>query len=679
MAVFKQMIQLRDKVVESYGANVDALEWFKNGTRPVNDIVPVPVDGENIALHFQSNGYLTIDRDGEVLKDMIYTDLATMQEQIADDLPYTTVDLVNKLSESTTVYESISDLCTKYSYTNRVPLTDIFNQLDQVPSAEVQSFKNDLFMISTKDGYVTLPTFIKMADNYFGKAKEATDDEALEVDTTNPFTLQAVINVALFIISSALSAICTALSGVFGGFMLAIGAIIQLLTNMWSALNTQAEYEYDPTSGNTFVCGPVMMVDGFRRYCSPGWNSVVIPHNRHVYYKDRGGVAGFIWLNDDYSDYRTNCYLEAFYKPMEAFEFLINKGAFSLTGDGLGISNLSVNYSILRTLYDNDSIPNYDGDNSAPISKVEVIASLAMGLLIQEIICYGNTHDMSTPPSIGIQGFFNNTDPTISDGQDEKLTFRCAQLLIETHFFGGSTLEEQLKFIMDNGYDSKVAQCFTSWLAADVLSHGANFYCRATTWEGCSVLSTSIGSSSNWPMIYSFAPLHPMILSEASGPKCREQEYSGSLLSDCLPSTFGITLPKLNLGQVVQLLEVMAIIVIASAIAITPLRVKMAKRRYGKEALRADNINKKRTEYLNDPTNAAKRDAYESAALKFDLGGKWFGWGSFDAANGWVNSGPADSYTDSIKFNQMFSKQQSLNNDLSSLITQIRNLITTTV
>jgi hypothetical protein len=675
------MISLRDEFTAEYTNHVNALECIKTGvieagTRfsfGMND-----TNGDKILVNGDAySQVINIIRNG-VRHSFDPRDIIDKWNQPFELGGETEIgEVFSRASSNADTYQVLSQLATKYSYANRVKYNDLLLYTDGLVGDDVRTIKESLFNATNDEGYVSLHSFLSILQSWKKDVDEAADDESFEIDTTNPFRLECLMNTVISGVYEVASIILTAVKGIWAVIAALILGVINVIMRMVNYVGDLSDVKLDYECNNQFVSGPIIATENI----TPG--NTTIPRDGHIYYSSNGGASTFTWWNSDKTKIKMNSYLEPYLKPYQTINWLVDNGYLSYTKEN-NISWLYIPESYTNWKYGwshiYDSIPDWCKHSASDpaVTPGEVIGSIGTNLVVYSIyLAACNNISITGRYQFGIKYVSSSTPGTVhpTASSDEKVFFYAIR-----HLLMAMDEASYDDFIAHQDMDmEQLADNLTSWLSNDILPKRDSLLQRATSPTALGVVYNYSGSAIDdyvsWNMVlpYTLAGLNQDAVFIDNNGIYQIYTALETMTADCLPVKTGVTLPAFNSDSLKQVFAIIAIATTVATISVTALSVSMAKRRRGKQALRAANINKLREEYLADPTDQAKREAFESASLKFDVFGRVFGWGSYDAANGWFNAPSKSTQSENSFLSSILSRDVST--DTVELVKRVLKLI----
>lgn len=655
MSVFKQFIALRDKLAEHVQHGLDALNLISTGDDSIvltNDVLPA-FDDKTVKVE---NGTLTLyNPDGTICAVKNYEDVKDLDEYIEGyDIKWS--ELVDNISDGAATYQLMGDLMSKFSYTNRISYSDVSNYMDKYDVSDKSVLYDSLFSATDEEGYISRTNFVVIVKQWFNNAKAAVTGNSYSVDTTNPYSLQVIMNILSEVVSTVITIVCTALTIAFGVIGVLVSAILSLVSQIIGKLDTFALMSVDPNAITNYIKGPVIAVDGLESYVT-----LHVSEPFRVTLTESNGLAIITWPKDfdDYSKgLRVNGYLYPCWKGLPLIRKFLQAGVISIIDrdDDSSLNYDQVVFSHADTIAEVRSHAMYPdnlryGDNESPIDKREIALSLMVDHLIRSMRGYKRVYD-----SVPDYYFSVVLAPSPATGMDEMGKYLLALgNIIQYIHDNPSASDEQIYDNCESMLSTGLNE-LTNYIK-DVVFPNRNVI--GTTYDNtqnaaCSVESgTHGGGWDRFPLLRSvllgtenngfYIPQEGTVLRLVG--KYNPSIVDETIITDTVPTDFGISLPAFDADQVTSFMVAAGIVATLTSLASSMLKKAINKRRYAKQALRADKLDKLREAYLEDPTNATKQKDFQNAAYRYNKLGKWFGWGTYDAANGWVDTSTGTALT----------------------------------
>lgn len=669
MSVLKQVIKLRDMFVGYVNQATDFNRALITGIAPATNLSFV--NDKNVVVNLSTGGLLKFsNEDDDVVQevditqageDALQTQLLTRDVTI-DLGQFKVGDMLSGVGEASDLYSVLAMMSSKFSYANRMSYSDVNSILSTVSdSDDVKKFKVAMLNATDGSGYITGKSFFATIESMFTQTKNSSDGGSFDVDDSSPFQFSALFSTILEMASPIFSVMFLAIRGILTGIIAVITIVFKSVFSIFNKI-FETRINYDNSKLNIMTNCPVLAMDSMLSKGKPAssisytdyeyyMTEIPVPHDRRVQAVDDKGIAIFKWWNPDYTDFRFNAYEYPWLDPFATIKWLsyYNGGLIEFLDNKLYFKRLSDWQQLVEwdSQYYKDFIRycSYEGTGYQPENEIEVLYSLIIGLWIRT--CFemvkqsrlNNSQYLLANSTVNIIGF---ADP---DEEVFQIPGYILNKLVNDSAFMDDPRLLLLNISMDsnNGYNYMADQ-WSKLMKDRFYAHNDNPV--GEIWDSTDTSMLKVVSSSyyNFYMPYSYFVGTNFVrrvsgLTYISDPVAVDQYYSygNSYQPDCIPSDFAISYPIAIGSEMAAVAIATAAIVTAAAVTIANVSKAIQKRKISKSLMRVKKVSDLRDDYLDDPTNKTKRQAYENAVYSYNKWGSVFGWGQYDGVNDWIN------------------------------------------
>lgn len=637
--IFTDILNIRDSLSQlAVDNNQRIAALLSDGDQVVSDFctqvagVPVSCDGDDLTI-----GSKVISLGG----------VTNHLSDVVDNSGLTVSDYLETMSSTGDAYSLLGSITTKFSYSNRVSLTDLNAMIDNVVTQQslnydITSLKDQLLAVSDNEGYVTAKSWLVSVRDWIRSCKEGTDNYSPDLDNTAPNTLSSIYNIISTVVETVLTTIFGLLGAIFGAIFNAIASVLRnLFSNLANYFNSGGTM--DITAPNAFVKGVLISCESSRSQYHNLYDLTYQDYS--INYCELPSAGFFFWQGQTEFRIRSNAYLTPKYS-FSAIAKFINDVHVNGTDYGTTLPfSITVNtYDQVTKIYRNSNTQciDYLADNLLEYQDDDDIA-----------IACADLKDFSL--SVAACEFYRvllaGSDyafvDTASSWQPSDYSMRMAAL-------GAVAVMDYLNF-NDPFHTITEADLYES------ITGYLNFmYSISTSLDGSTPYivdfpANSAGVKLHYPLnpIYVYNKLAftneylqstvGMSWSIVSDVLYTDWYYNNSVnnryvKANCLPCNFFVEYNGVSLSEVMATVVLASIVAISAAVIYTKAAKAIRIKKIKKQSLRSRNLAKLKSDWEADPDNTDKLNAYAQAVDKYNRIGRILHWGSYDAANGWVNS-----------------------------------------
>lgn len=481
---------------------------------------------------------------------------------------------------------------------------------------------------STLNGKITALSWMQCMQEMFRTAKSAVDRGTLELDTTKPFIVQSFLSTLVDGLAAGLSVLLTNLSSVLGGLMFALSSVISVVLSKF--VNVSNSLQCIPGLLTNYVNGPVKYAQD-----SHVWVNLDAPDVFCVKY---GCFDVYYIKNGDH--YAINAFLSLQYDSAKAWKKLSKSPKLEILDREYGPIKADIMYyryrldepyipSALEDLY--GSLIN---DPSMYYSLDQTIAMMAdpkaVAVNLYEGICAIQflTHCVQTVGSYtAFKVDFNSTYGWISTYQYDHVAKMKGfsgddyfwTMIMPILMFARTYHSYDITNIPDPDFGAVSESTFVEWIQAWYTHFVSNV-----------AASTALGETKE-VKVFAKAVMRvdPFIGLDADVLNYR--------YVDAIPTVRAITIPSITTDAIRTAAILTAIACAGTAFIGSRVMRYMQVRKQLRQTRRISELNALRDAYANNPTDTSARRAYAKALTQYNWRASILGWGSYDAANGWVN------------------------------------------
>jgi hypothetical protein len=638
MSRFLNIVKIRDSLGELSETNFEVLTEIANGNvsetwrKRINDFYTVTIEGDTIR---------TSNNSGTQLKSMKFTDISSLYTTgIADDSDISYGMVIDDVAVGANLYEKLSQVSAKFAYTDRVKLTDIDVIINDWNSGEGKTLKNYLYQAANREGYLTSSAFFTTLNEWMKCISGALDDNSVELDQSNPYAYADLFNVLVQTIGTFITLLISALKGIFAVLLTVIAAVIRIISSAFEAITSKLDMIYNIDCANDFVAGPMLSTIIYTSAEPNGvdWGTHAFgyDHDRRIHYAEDKGIALFTWWNDNYDGLKVNAYMYPYFKP-GCYTQLINANVLEYTnvlGEGPRLKGHPENLtdSVLSSL-------DHYTDSELPADEIEVLKSLFLGNIIRSIISFNDGWSGGVYDTWYIDVNPLNS-PSVNWKADQKIQFWGGRLLVWGTPSTQTSYAKPLGEAYTELYVDMIIPYNTSILGIQSTINPEDIQYNTDIGKWIRFLSPMEGTNILQRAYNPFVPDSNKYwrFNNTNGPS-NDMDY----MVDCIPSDFGIRLPRVVTDKMIFLTEMLAVGVTIAAIGYSVIGRIMRKKKLYKQYVRSKKIADAKALADEHPDDPQYVNAYIDEVIRYDRLGKWFGWGSYDMQNAWFDGPSASS------------------------------------
>lgn len=646
VSVFRNFIKVRDELGAIAYSNNNCIANLTNAStiqgNSLNvDGITAKFDDGKMSIKSYSGTTTTVN-------------ISELYDKLDDYIPGTSLtygDYFNSASNCGDLYAQLSAITSKFSYSSRMTLTDLNGVIDSVrvnsTNYDVSDLKSQLVAVSDNEGYVSGRNWLICLQNWLNAAKHASDSNSPSLDTTNAFTLAGIYNVIVNVISTVLSAICTALSGVFRVVLTIVGSIISTLFN---ALSTyfSSETTLDWNATNSFVKGPICATVMYPHWYSGFPAYSVFGNTYKIMYSECNGIGTFLWRvkKDTYQGMNVNSYLYPCYNYKAVARWLQSAMDNSYITDQDNIYRIV----IYQTFYNNSpGVPENSESEAAEIciSSESVETALCVDAFVRFLLSMSTFHHDD-----GYWWALGSYAGSTSHGSGSFMKAYCNIAEVGLKIVMGWLKHSDPYHWATRSMVQSVIKTYVQYMNSDMAN---------PLRENYEAFTNAMGTQAIVPGAYICVGNEEQVTGfyqSMTYNSTTEQYVFTTVWHDGLDERFNlyevntvptgnyfITLKSVTLSEVLSVLAVGLVVATASAVVYTLSSRALALKKTQKSTLRVADINNKREAFLADPTNKQKGTEYAKAVAKYNRLGRLLGWGTYDGVNNWVDApdGSGDS------------------------------------
>lgn len=642
--MFKNIIKLRDSLTDCATRNNQFVALAGGSVDPELESGSFQTKGCAVTYNKEAAGGPTVTYQSGGEKTISLSDLEEHLGDPIDDSGYVLGDLFNNASNTGDQYSTLAAITAKYSYSNRMTLTDVNAIIDSgsnVPSdnSEVSSLKDNLVSACDDDGFVTVNSWLSCLSSWFKSAYDAATDHATEIDDREPFVIQAIFDLVVSVIGQVISVILDALAIVFNAIFLIIGTIFKTLWGLFT--KTTEGVDTSVNCPNEFVFGPVYHLE----ISDPDIEGYY-PKDRSIYYKEGTSLGVFMWWNEEYTNMNVNAYNAIRYDASTVADWVrSNVSKITRTSDGFFWNPNESDMPILP-----------DGETAlqlATYDSTKFFECMAVGAFMQQFI---NIH----PISQWLKYYEYTHNAIFDDGHYDYVTWFGVAIYgsvgssNKLYNYGAYMVRNVLLGrdpwfgIMFNTIESEVHAYMTQQF-----NNGDNLNKIMGTNMGI-ITNLSDIRSANFPILTSNPNDYETCFVETTinadyytiGWVYNDTDHriewgmSGTMRglskADSMPSNFRFKVEQITNNAVLLATSIVAVTATVAAVTVSKVAKALRIKKIKKSIKRMSRLNTAKAAYEENPTKETL-NAYAKEVERYNRLGKMFGWGSYDAQNSWVD------------------------------------------
>jgi hypothetical protein len=611
-------------------------------------------------------------------------------------------DICNQVSIGENMNVLISNVNEKFLTSANVDTSDLINVVNNainVPIDEVYQLKQQLLDASV-DGKVSnfaWSNMLKNLTNFLGNSVE--EKESVELDTSSPFAIQSFLNTVFKVLETVFETVMNllviALKGLFSIVALAISAITSLVKVVGS---DRLKPDYD--APNNYVKGAICANNAcsFNTGIDPdtqilfGDAEAEILEDDQILRFQNGCIDYYIWkekfgdnqshsLNINAYCSPTYCYsrfllaLAAWfnYDPLSIFNSRsvpsYNSGSYQFSGNVDRFIDFLQEYS--DEFLTDPSSPTYiylTGEELMQASIDSDFCTYAMwgSLLVHNFlrgysIYFSGSDYVTIYPdnalylNAGMWDFHLGSSGTISNTMSA-----TAALTVISHGVACANIgASAFKF---SSYQSSQLTSMCSQVRSMIQeiieqNNSDNFIANTnrTNIATLSSVSTSRPYATGFKMyntpIVQYYPLcsgwgdstYSWLGIDILGQETPHPFFEDPDILDQLPAKGGISVPDFSTAEVIATMVAVAAVMVAAFVVKNQISKNLKARRQLKLSKRTEKLNSARELYNSDPKNEEYKNNYLKELKSYNKKAAFFGWPSYDAANGWMDYGSSSS------------------------------------
>jgi hypothetical protein len=665
--IFAKFINLRENFSDVCEKNNSFVTLITGDNLYNLQDVSTEVDG--VVGSFDSTEQLvTLQFENSQSMEIELTDLENHLNDTITGTSLTVGDWFGTVSKTGDLYSSLASITSKFSYSSRMTLTDINVLIDKSVSQfanindSVEDLKNNLVSVSDNDGYISARSWLLTLNEWFKRGKESAEAQSPAMDASKPFTVQALYNIVVDAVLSTLSGILLAIRSVF---TVVLGIVSSLISNIFKKiLESTQGVTVDHNAPNGFIKGPIA-------FCELSFHSLPT-QDYQIYYRNRGGQQAFLWQNDDFSKRRVNIYFQPSYSAETARQWLLDH---EYVFQPEGVDQKKRIYYAGTIKRDLPEVTEADQE-LCEYDNFRMFSSICIDACMRNCWMMANyNHIAGTSGTCALLGADPGSITGITTWQMKYIHIIGIGCEMIWNVHNGLPYNNGISFNTVEQAVHDYVQACADQAANDAIFPQPGVYNFNELFDP----GTPYGVIGGAPFVLvpKFAGLDTPIYTHRGWVKDPDAAYckfdiaisalSELYLANTLPTSFMYTLDSITNNAMISLVAWTSVVTLTAAVVYLKVSKAIRIKKIERSITRTQSIENAKFDYDVNPTKE-NLDKYAKAVDKYNRMGRIFGWGTYDAANDWIDKADSGNSNPSIVpfVNTISQKAKANSDDLKS-------------
>jgi len=647
--LFSSILKLRDDLADCASRN-NILSTLSTGVDRYQHDASGQID--EILLDYDSaDAYLKITNTvtGEY-EGIDVVDLPDYLNQVVPGTSITIGDYLQTYSASGDLYSMLGSITAKYSYSNRLSLTNLNQIIDGIGASgsigyDVKELKNHLLSVVNDEGFISVKVWLTTIKAWFQYCDDEASNQSPSLDETQPYALGGLYSIILNAVTSTLASLFTLMSSCFRGILAVVGAIFSVLfkaisegVNISASIDTEAPNLFAKGVAKSFEIDVSMSSNLL-------WSTILNSLSGYeIKFLQMDSIGMFVWRSD-VNDHtlRVNCYIQ----PSASPESLVSTVNSAISEGSLSwmTNSLNEDLGIQRNDRGWGSLIHWDNlmsDDEENLASADVIYYCAC-------VC---ASEFQRQLKDGPRRATNSAGISTSNYFRYGLISQCtsdSDKAVALPLYGARLVSNLIhnRSLYDGISTNSLVDAVNKW-AGYLFSQKDSYvpsliHKISSGFDPCTVqanplfcygVSAEDGVGFKTEYSYSGSTVQVSSYSYVNNPTAK----SYFIAANCLPQNFAVTFQAVTSGEWFTLLLISSAATIAAAFVYTKVARAIRVKKIKKDAIRTNRIEQAKQAWADDPSNMSKLNAYAAEVDKYNRMGRILGWGTYDAKNGWIDS-----------------------------------------